>query len=106
MIPIILKYNWDNFSPAYDILPFLPMIIMGIAYGWSTCTVKMLPPFIPNEYLYEKHADKGKEKWEIYAWAVRDVMLKHSGMEKTNLSMIDLFQYQRSLGIGLTVHQS
>jgi hypothetical protein len=40
------------------------------------------PPFIPNDYLYEKHKDKGKEKWDIYAWAVRDVMCKVSGIPK------------------------
>jgi len=35
-----------------------------------------MPPFIPNDYLFRKHADKSSEKWEIYAWAVRDAMIK------------------------------
>lgn len=41
-----------------------------------------LPPFIPNDYLFETHKDKGTEKWEIYAWAVRDAMSKASGIPK------------------------
>jgi len=45
---------------------------------WATwrhdITIKVLPPFIPNDYLFETHRDKGEEKWQIYAWAVRDAM--------------------------------
>jgi hypothetical protein len=41
-----------------------------------------LPLFVPNEYLYETHKDKGTEKWEIYAWAVRDIIAKSSGKPK------------------------
>jgi hypothetical protein len=26
--------------------------------------------------MYTKYADKGTEKWEIYAWCVRDAMAK------------------------------
>ena len=40
------------------------------------CTVHVLPDFQPNEYLFETHKDKGTERWEIYAWAVRDIMMK------------------------------
>ena len=38
--------------------------------------VKVLPPFLPNQYLFEHHQDKGKEEWEIFAWAIRDIMSK------------------------------
>jgi len=36
--------------------------------------MKILPPLMPNEYLFNEHKDKGNEKWEILAWAVRDAM--------------------------------
>ena len=36
----------------------------------------MMADFKPNDYLLEKHADKGEEDWEIFAWAVRDAMAK------------------------------
>lgn len=57
VMPIILKYNWTDFSPCYDIMPFFPLVIMTMSYGWFTCTVKVLPPFKPNEYLYTTHAE-------------------------------------------------
>ena len=41
-----------------------------------------MAPFLPNEYLFKTHADKGKEKWEIFAWAVRDVMVKNCELGK------------------------
>jgi hypothetical protein len=44
--------------------------------------MQVLPDFIPNDYLFETHKDKGTEKWEIYAWAVRDIMSKTSGLKK------------------------
>ena len=47
---------------------------MACFWKSSECTLTHLPIFVPNDYLYTTHADKGKEKWEIYAWAIRDIM--------------------------------
>ena len=35
-----------------------------------------MPEFEPNEHMFTKYANKGTEKWEIYAWCVRDAMAK------------------------------
>jgi len=35
-----------------------------------------MPEFVPNEYMFTKYASKGAEKWEVYAWCVRDAMIK------------------------------
>lgn len=51
--PIVLKFHWSDMSPAYDVMPFFPLIIFLMSYGCVTCTMKILPPFTPNEYLYE-----------------------------------------------------
>ena len=51
--------------------------------------VKKLPVFAPNEYLFTKHADKGKEKWEIFAWACRDIMSKVGGFGKFDIAYRD-----------------
>lgn len=40
-----------------------------------------MPVFIPNDYLYEKHKDKGKEKWEIFAWATREIIAEAGHLE-------------------------
>ena len=45
VMPVVLKYNWTDFSPCYDIMPFIPLVIMSMSYGWFTCTVKVLPTF-------------------------------------------------------------
>jgi len=44
--------------------------------------MKILPPMMPNEYLFNEHKDKGEEKWEIFAWAVRDAMSLAGPLEK------------------------
>jgi len=45
-----------------------------------------LPAFQPNDYLFTKHADKGTEKWEIFAWATRDLMSKVGGFGQHDIS--------------------
>ena len=82
--PVVLKYDWTNMSPAYDVMPLIQLVVFLMSYGWTSCTMKVLPPFIPNDYLYETHADKGKEKWEIFAWAVREVMADAGPLEKSD----------------------
>lgn len=44
-----------------------------------------MPDFEPNEHMYETHKDKGEERWEVYAWAVRDAMSKACGLPTTDL---------------------
>lgn len=38
------------------------------------------------------------EKWEVFAWAVRDVMSKASGLEKTEALYRDKLEYEEILG--------
>ena len=79
-----MNYYYNMVSPAYDCIPFVPLFILQFCDLYSTCTIKILPPFIPNDYLYKKHADKGEEKWEIYAWAVKDAMCKAGNFKNSN----------------------
>ena len=57
----------------------------------------ILPEFTPNTVMLEKHADKGDEPWQIYAWCIRDIISKYKGVEKLDekLSLKDkkAFQY-------------
>ena len=41
-----------------------------------------MPEFTPNAYMLEKHSDKGREPWEIYAWCVRDAIAKQGNLKK------------------------
>lgn len=67
---------------------------------FSVHTCYIFPQFIPNEYLFEKHADKGKSKAEIYAWAVRDVMAKEMKVDKLDIhdALDKAFNYYEYLG--------
>ena len=71
-----MKYTWSKFSPTWEGMPFVSQSCMMYNHGTYRCEVFVLPPFKPTEQLFEKHADKGSEEWEIFAWAVRDVMAK------------------------------
>jgi hypothetical protein len=59
-------------------------LLAGNYFNDSFCKVSDLPPFLPNEYLFTTHADKGTEKWEIYAWALRDIMAKVGDFKLNN----------------------
>jgi len=59
----------------------------------------VLPEFTPNEFMFKKFADKGSERWEIYAWCVRDVMASAGGLKTTELPIrLKYAYYYRILG--------
>jgi lysophosphatidylcholine acyltransferase/lyso-PAF acetyltransferase len=82
--PMVLVYNSEKYTPAWDVTPFFPQVMMQMCLGGWRVQVKILPPFKPNEYLLKTHADKGKEDWEIFAWAVRDCMAKAGPLIKND----------------------
>lgn len=87
-------------NPAYDIVGFFPLIILLFSlFGSATCYVVDLPVFVPNDYLYTKHANKGKEKWEIYAWAIREIIAQKGKMEKSELQTRTKMKYELVLGL-------
>lgn len=93
--PIYMKYPVGSFSTAYDVVDFLPLIIMNMSWAGLKCHVNIMSDFEPNEYLFTKHADKGTQRWEIFAWAVRDVMAKTGGFELTHLKLKDKVEYYK-----------
>ena len=70
---------------------------MACFWKSSECTLTHLPIFVPNDYLYTTHADKGKEKWEIYAWAIRDIMAKVGDFKLHECSSRHHMNYPRIL---------
>lgn len=93
--PVILKYRWKNFSPTWEGMPFLSHCMMQFAlFRWFVCDVYILPAFKPNDYLLEKHADKGSEPWEIFAWAVREVMAREGDFKLTSQTNGDKIAYK------------
>jgi len=60
------------------------LVLFCCNFRATICEVKRLPPFEPNDYLLETQKDKGNNQWEIYAWAVGEIMSKSSGLPKHN----------------------
>ena len=82
VMPISLKYNTDQFFCSNEVLEDAVMLIF-LCTNWkfTSCEVKFFPVFQPNDYLWKTHASKGKEQWEIDAWAVREMRAKESGFK-------------------------
>jgi hypothetical protein len=38
------------------------------------------------------------ERWEIYAWAIRDILSKASGLPKLDVQYRDVLRYEDELG--------
>jgi hypothetical protein len=98
MKPVVLKYIWSTLSPAWEVIPFMPLAIMQFSLFYVKCEVVELPIFIPNDYLFENHANKGRERWEIIAWAVREAMSSASGLPKNEQPFRDKMNYEVILG--------
>jgi hypothetical protein len=96
--PIVLKFSYGTLSSSWDIMPFWALIIMQMSLFDFKCEVLELPTFTPNEYLYTQHANKGDEKWEVYAWAVREIMSAAGDIEKNDAPYRDKLQYESILG--------
>ena len=74
--PMFIKYNRCFLNPSYETIPYLALEFFMCSTFCTRAEIHKLPHFKPNEYLFKTHADKGTERWEIFAWAVRDIMMK------------------------------
>ena len=83
--PMVFKYDYSTLSLAWDVIDSLPHLFVVMSWYCYYCEVLVMPDFEPNEYLFTKHADKGKERWEIFAWATREIMSKEGGLIKCDL---------------------
>jgi hypothetical protein len=101
--PIVLKYSYGTVSPAWDVIPFMPLVIMMMSLFDFKCEVLELPTFTPNDYLFENHANKAREKHDIYAWAIREVMSTAGDIEKNDAPYRDKLQYESILGFRKSV---
>ena len=77
VVPIVLKFtSSESCKPSWECLGFLEQGSIVLSRGYYTVTVVTLPPLKPTDYLFEKYADKGSSKAEIFAWAARDIMAR------------------------------
>lgn len=92
--PLILNYSVGTVQPAYDTIELLPLAILQLSWSCLKCQITQMPDFEPNEYLFETHKDKGKDRWEIYGWAVRDAMCEAGNLEPCDQSLKEKKAYE------------
>lgn len=57
--PVVFLHTYGVMSVALDIVPFFALVMMNMClFCDSKCEILVLPTFVPNEYLYNTHADK------------------------------------------------
>lgn len=92
--PIVLKYTTGTFNPAFDTMEMLPLVILHLCWACFKCEVNVLPDFQPNDYLFETFKDKGEERWEVYAWALREIMMQCGGFTPCEISLRQKMIYE------------
>lgn len=85
VIPSYVTITSGQIRPYYDTIEMIPLFVLIFSsLAINSVTLHIMPEFTPNTIMLEKHADKGREPWEIYAWCVRDAIAKQSGLPKEN----------------------
>ena len=81
--PCFVNLTDSAVRPCYDTLN-LPeqLILLCSRFSIVTSTLTIMPPFMPNDKMLELHGDKGATDWEVFAWCVRDAIVKASGLKK------------------------
>jgi hypothetical protein len=124
--PCLLQFTYGTLSPSYDVTPFFPLVIMTLCLNCDIkVNLIELPIFVPNDYMYRTHADKLEQgshnphspepqindiemnqingpyrpqRWEIYAWCVREIMSQAGGIIKNDQPLRDKVHYEQLLG--------
>jgi hypothetical protein len=93
-----LNYEFDDYSTEEAVIDLLYNLILTfcLVRKYKT-TVHIMPTFKPTEYLFKTHADKGKERWQIYAWAIKNAMSKQSGRPSSEASTREKRAYKKYL---------
>jgi hypothetical protein len=80
-------------NPSYDTLKFFDMLcFMLSSLTFYHAVLTIMPPFIPNKYMYDKYVgqcdekdDEDTKRWKAFSFATRDIMKDHMGdMELCN----------------------
>jgi len=97
-VPCVHKFSYCHHSPTWETISVPDCIIMWLCHpGFCLSTLEMLPPFVPNQYMLDTHADKGASEWEIYAWCIRDIMRKRGNYELSDVSHREKLEYEKWL---------
>jgi len=80
VLPVVIEVEtWGPFRPTFDSTTAMEMIVMSLgSFSFHTFTLRVLPPFKPNQYLEETRGEQwGPEPWKIFTSAVEDVIVEY-----------------------------
>ena len=63
------------------------LVLQMSSLQFNISTLYIMPPFVPNQFMLDTHADKGSYDWEVYAWCLRDAMAKAGGFKKCDQTL-------------------
>ena len=86
-------------NPAYDVIPFFTLITLHMSSFNHKAIIYELPTFVPNAYLFKRSASSGKERWQVFSEAVREVMSKATSLKLSNQTFKEKEVYQVHLGV-------
>jgi len=84
-LPTVVRFRSKQVRLTRDLFVDFLLLCASCDLSPSMLQISILPTFEPNEYLWETHSDKGRNKAEIYAWAIRDLIAKVGGFGKRDV---------------------
>ena len=94
---IILLRNNLNYSVAIGVGSPVMNYFRSLCYFGCQINLCELPVIKPTEYMFEKYADLGEEKWEIFAEVTRKIMCEIGGLTPSDKTFRDSKRYENSL---------
>jgi hypothetical protein len=88
--------SYSHIRPTYEITALFDLVFLLLSdLSFTTSTLYIMPPFVPNQYMLDKHNDKGEFDWEIYAWCLRDAMAKTGNFKICDQTMREKLAYEK-----------
>ena len=94
--PVLLKYKLDeSCSPEWGSGDLFPLILINLSWlCCMRCDLIIMSDFEPTEYLYRNFENQGSERWEIFAWALREAMAQQGDFRKCDMPLRCKVQYE------------
>ena len=90
--PVVLKQHASTvYIGCYSSADHCTFIASMCTLGVSKMVVDIMPAFIPNEHLFKSRPDV--PKWEAFADAVREAMLEHSQLKRSDMTYTKSREY-------------
>ena len=83
--------------PGHDVVDLHVHFLLLCSTPYSTIRMKELPVFQPNEYFWKNHSQEGKQRWQVYAETIRNILRDVDGYKLSDMAMEDKLVYRSML---------